>query len=710
MATLQKIRNRGGILVSIVIGLALVAFIVGDALSSGASIMNRSRNKVGEIAGESISIQEYQQKITKNEEMVKSMNGISALSEDQQQMIRENTWQQIVTNAIMEKEYENIGMGLSGDELYDLLLGDNMNPAVQQLFADPQTGQVDKDRARLVIKQLIEAPAGTPQKAYWLNMEEQIATARKQSKYNILLTRGLYVTDAFAKNFLENAATTVDISYILKSYNTISDSSITVTSNEIKDYYNSHQYLFQVPESRRIAYVSFDITASPEDIKETEEWVNSLKDEFASAPNVIEFATLSSEKRFPTAYLKKGELGYSELDDFIFVEKNNGVFGPYLKDQAYNIARVADRRMLPDSVKARHILIVPENGRSVQAAEKLADSLAGALRKGADFEAIAKRYSADQNSAINGGDLGWFTQNAMIQPFSDTVFFANKNEIKTVKTQYGYHIVQVTDRSKPEEKVLVGIISKEITPSQQTINNIYNDARVFVNNVTTITDFETAVTDHKQTKRIANLGKNDKTIPGMDNAREIIREAYLTDKTGNVLLTKEKSPIFESGNKFTVAVLTEIQKEGIASLNSVASLIKRELIRQKKGEIIAKELEKDMSGSQSLLSIAQKAKAEVVDANDVNFNSVQLPGAGIEPKVIAEAVAMNEGEISKPIIGNQGVYIVTVNTKHVNEVTPEQIAQAKASMLQTNFYRVNYQLLPSLVKKAGVVDSRYKFY
>lgn len=192
MATLQKIRNRGGILVSIVIGLALVAFIVGDALSSGASIMNRSRNKVGEIAGESISIQEYQQKITKNEEMVKSMNGISALSEDQQQMIRENTWQQIVTNAIMEKEYENIGMGLSGDELYDLLLGDNMNPAVQQLFADPQTGQVDKDRARLVIKQLIEAPAGTPQKAYWLNMEEQIATARKQSKYNILLTRGLY--------------------------------------------------------------------------------------------------------------------------------------------------------------------------------------------------------------------------------------------------------------------------------------------------------------------------------------------------------------------------------------------------------------------------------------------------------------------------------------------------------------------------------------
>ena len=155
MATLQKIRNRGGVLVSIVIGLALVAFIVGDALSSGASLINRSRNEVGEVG-------EYQQKIMKNEDFIKSMNGLSALTDEQQRMIRENTWNQIVSEIILNKEYEKLGLDVSGDELYDFLLGSNMNPAVSQLFADPNTGQVDKERARLIIKQLIEAPAGTP--------------------------------------------------------------------------------------------------------------------------------------------------------------------------------------------------------------------------------------------------------------------------------------------------------------------------------------------------------------------------------------------------------------------------------------------------------------------------------------------------------------------------------------------------------------------
>ena len=196
MATLQKIRNRGGVLVSIVIGLALVAFIVGDALSSGASLINRSRNKVGEVGGETIGIQEYQQKIMKNEDFIKSMNGLSALTDEQQRadehqqrMIRENTWNQIVSEIILNKEYEELGLDVSGDELYDFLLGSNMNPAVSQLFADPNTGQVDKERARLIIKQLIEAPAGTPQKEYWLNMEEQVNTARKQEKYNTLKSR-----------------------------------------------------------------------------------------------------------------------------------------------------------------------------------------------------------------------------------------------------------------------------------------------------------------------------------------------------------------------------------------------------------------------------------------------------------------------------------------------------------------------------------------
>ena len=292
----------------------------------------------------------------------------------------------------------------------------------------------------------------------------------------------------------------------MKSYNTVSDSAVKVTANEIKDYYNSHKYLFEREEARQIAYVNFDITASAEDIKETEDWVNDLKPEFAEAKNVLEFANLSSEKRFQPKYYKKGELDNEELDEFLFTEKSDGVFGPYLKDNAYNIVRVADRRVLPDSVRARHILIASNN---MAQSEKLADSLAGLIRKGGDFDALARQYSADQNTSVNGGDFGWFTQDQMLQPIADSAFFSNKNEVKVVRSNYGFHVLQVTDRSKPVDKVQIGIVAKEITPSQQTINKIYNDARTFANNINTVEDFEAALTANNQTKRIANLGKND---------------------------------------------------------------------------------------------------------------------------------------------------------------------------------------------------------
>ena len=298
----------------------------------------------------------------------------------------------------------------------------------------------------------------------------------------------------------------------------------------------------------------------------------------------------------------------------------------------------------------------------------------------------------------------------MIPAFSDSAFIAKKNEVKITRTNYGFHVLQVTDRSTPVEKVLVGIIAKEITPSQQTINKIYNDARTFANNTSTLADFDAAVTANNQTKRIANLSKNDATIPGIESAREIIRQAYLADKPGYVLVDKEKSPIFETGDKFTVAVLTSVQEEGIAPLNSVAPMIRTELIRKKKGEIISKELESAIAGSESLLSVAQKANAQVMDATDVSFSSFQIPGAGIEPKLISEVILMKENQISKPIIGNQGVYVVVVNSRTAETVTPEQIAAAKNSLQQTNMTKIYYQTLPALIKKAGVIDSRYKFY
>lgn len=708
MATLQNIRNRGGLLVSIIIGLALVAFIVGDALSSGASVFNRSRNQIGEIAGEGISIRDYQNKVAKNEEIVKMMNRISALNDEQQSMLRENTWQQIVMENIMNKEYEELGIEVSGEELYDMLLGENMNPAVRQMFADPNTGAIDLNRARSIIKSLIDAPANTPQKTYWLNLEEQIATSRKQEKYNNLLSKALYTTDAQAQEAAEDNAVKSDISYIVKNYSSIEDSTLNVSESEIKEYYNSRKKLFEQPEARKIVYVNFDVEASPDDYSETASWAKELMDEFAAASSPAEFVDLSSDKKFDGTYYKKDEIANDSLATFIF-SNTQGVFGPYLEDNSYRISRLADKRMLPDSVRARHILIAAQDNNYAQA-KGLADSLAQVLKKGGDFEALARQYSADQNSAVNGGDLGWFGPKMMVQPFSDTVFFAKPKDIKVVMTQYGAHIVQVTAQAKPVEKVQIATVIKEIVPSQKTTNKIYNDARNFASTIQTAEDFDKKVAETGLTKRTATLNKNDKSIAGMDNARDLVRQAYLSDKLNNVIYTNENSNIFETGNKYTIAVLTEIDEEGIAPLQSVASTIKRELIRKKKAEILKKELESAISGSESLLSVAQKAGLDVKEAPEITFNSFQIPGAGIEPKVIATASLLEEGTISAPIEGTQGVYVILVNNRTQEEINPDAVAQTKAMMTQSNMYRANYQALQALLKNAEVKDTRYKFY
>lgn len=708
MATLQTIRNRGGLLVSIVIGLALLAFIVGDALNSGSQIFNSGKNEVGEIAGEGISIIDFQNRVAKNEEIVKVMNNTAALNEEQQSMLRNNTWQQMVMEKLMEQEYDELGLNVSGDELYDVLLGDNMSPSVRQMFTDPATGTVDKDRARLYIKQVVEDKGLTPQKLYWLNMEEQTLATRKMAKYNDLLMKALYITDEQAKESTEANASKADISYIVKNYSTIDDSAIVVSNSEIKDYYNKNQKKFEQEESRKIVYVNFDIEPSGEDYVETEKAVKELVDEFTETNDPIDFVSLSSsDTKADRNYYKKEEITNDSLANYL-LNNRAAVYGPYLENNAYKISRIASVKMLPDSVRARHILIVPENN-DYQKAQIVADSLAKLLRKGANFEQLAKENSKDENSAVNGGDLGWFNQKAMVQPFSDSVFFAKKNDIKVVLTQYGAHVVQVTDMAKPVEKFQIATIEKEVTPSAKTTNKIYNDARTFATNISSTEDFNKKVEESGLTKRIASVDKNEKTVAGMDNARDMIRRIYMAEEPG-VVTTTDGSIIFENGNKYTIAVLTEIDEEGIAPINNVASNIKRILIQKKKAEQLKKELADIQNNSESLLSVAQKAGFEVKEATDITFNSFQIPGAGIEPKVIAASSILEQGKISAPIEGNQGVYIIMVNNRTSEEITPEMIQQTKEAMKQANMYRANYQSFQTILKNGEVKDERYKFY
>jgi peptidyl-prolyl cis-trans isomerase D len=708
MATLQKIRNRAGVLVAVVIGAALLAFIAGDLLKSGGSLLTSSRNEVAEIAGESVSIRDFQNRVNHTVEINKMMTGQSALSSEQLDRLREQVWQQLVQEIVMTQEYDELGISISPEELFDMVQGKNIDPMIRQMFQD-ENGQVDSKKIVATLKNLIEAPAGTPQKAYWLNIEEALKTQRALTKYNTLIQKGLYIPSAYAQNISEANSKKVDFSYVVKKYSDIADSTIQVSGSEVKSYYEDHKELFKQTESRKIEYITFDVDPSADDYQYTEKWINDLKADFIAAENNAQFVELNSDTKFNGFFQKDGEILNKELNDFMFKAKKGDLYGPYFENETYKIAKLNDVKMLPDSVKARHILIRPING-DIKKAEAKADSIKNLLSKGAKFAAMAKQFSDDQGSAVNGGDLGWFGAKRMVKPFSDAAFNSKKNEIKVVLTQFGAHVIQVTKKSKAVKKVQVAIVDRKVEPSQKTFQKIYAEARKFAGNNQTREAFDKAIETENLTKRVANLRKNSQNVAGLENSRELIRAAYQTDDKENILVNSEEAGVFEFGTKFVVAVLADIKEEGYADVQDVKNIIAREIRKDKKADIISKELTGNMKGSQSLLSVAQKENLEVKDASNISFQSFQIPGAGIEPNVIASSALLEKGKISEPIKGNQGVYVILVNNVTKNELKKEDVANFKNRLEQGYQYRTNYQAFQALKENANVVDKRYKFY
>ena len=707
MAALQKIRNRG-VFIGIVIGGALLAFIAGDALKSAGSLITGSRNEMAEIAGESVNIRDFQNRFNHNLEVTKLMSGQNSIPSDQMDKVREQVWQQMVQEIVMNREYDELGINLTSQELFDMVQGNNIDPTIRQLFTG-KDGQFDKDNVVRTLKQLISAPDGTPQKAYWLSIEKQLIAQRTLTKYNALIAKGLYIPTAYAKNMAGNDSKKVSFDYVVKNYNSISDSTVNVTAEEIKAYYNENKELFKQEESRKIDYVPFNIEPSTDDFKYTKKWISDLKDDFTTEANVAQFLELNSDTKLNTYYFAKDENSNKELDAFMFAGKKGDVFGPYDENDAYKLAKISDIKMMADSVKARHILIRPVEG-DIKSAEAKADSLMQLLKKGAKFAELARTNSEDQGSAVNGGDLGWFTQGRMVPEFNDAAFSSKKNEIKTITSQFGVHLIQVVALSKAVKKVQVAVLDRKVEASQKTFQTAYSAARKFAGENQGKDAFFKAISEQGLTRRVANLKKDTKLIPGLESSRELVRVAYNTDNMETILLNDESSAVFEFGDKFVVAILSNIKEEGFASVNDVQATVEREVRKNKKAEMMIASMSKNSKGAQSLLSVAQKESLEVKNAADVSFQSFQIPGAGIEPNVIANASDIEKGKISAPIKGNQGVYMILVNEVKEDAITEDAINIFKTRMTQNFQYRTSYQSMEVLRKNANIEDKRYKFY
>jgi peptidyl-prolyl cis-trans isomerase D len=356
--------------------------------------------------------------------------------------------------------------------------------------------------------------------------------------------------------------------------------------------------------------------------------------------------------------------------------------------------------MLPDSVKARHILIQPSEKLPFPKARILADSIKHLLENGADFVTLAHQYSADKNSLAKDGDLGWYKQGHMIKEFEDSTFIANKGDIVTATTKFGIHIIEIEDKGQEVKKVKVATIVRNVEPTDATRQVYYAKASRFAGENNTADKFDAAVEKESLTKRIAsNLKKMDKDIAGLENPREMIKWAYSAE-LGDV------SPVFELGNKFVVAKLTKIVEKGPAPLEDVTNEIKVAVTKEIKGQKLSDKLLQ--VNAKSLEDYSNKLNLPLQNAEKVVFSAYTIPGVGIEPEVIATATTVKPNVMTKPVAGNNGVFILKViNTDTVGTIT---IESEQMKMKQDIGYRIDYQVYNALMKAANINDERSKFF
>nr|WP_321405277.1 peptidylprolyl isomerase [uncultured Carboxylicivirga sp.] len=686
MATLEKIRSKAG-LVIVVIGVGMAAFLLGDLMNSGGSMFRSNQMEIAEINGTTVSLPEYQAYLTELEDYYKLNSRSAGMDENTSYELRETAWNQLVQDVIMNEKYDELGIEVTSDEIFEMATGKNVHPQIRQMFTNPQTGIFDKQQ---VINFLSQKNNDSNARFYWMFLEKQIKKERLMKKYSELLNKGMFITTAEAQAEAEAKKAVVDFDFVVKRYRSISDSTIIVSESEIKDYYNKNIENYKQDATREVEYVSFEVKPSADDKAATLDWITKSRAEFANPEtDPIQYVKMNSETEYVDRNWKKEQLSV-QLQDFVSGAKVGEVYGPYLEAETYKLTRLVDIKEMPDSVKARHILLKDP---------AVADSLFTLVKGGANFADIARSNSQDPGSAINGGDLGWFNEGTMVKEFNDACFNGKKGDIVKVQTQFGIHIINIQDKGTPVTKYNIATLDRQITYSSKTNQQVYAQAAKFASQNKTYDQFNESIQSENLIKRYGrNIRQADRKVSNLENSREMVRWAFKAD-------IKDMSEIFEFGDEYVIAYLTGINEEGYQSLASVKSAIERQLRNEKKAEQLIAEINNNKKGN-DLNALASAINEEVQSANDITFASYQVPGAGVEPALVALATTAKQGEVSAPVAGNNGVFVVKVTDITMDETDVEA---AKAQMKQNNAYKV-YQAYQTIKDKASIVDERIKFY
>ena len=721
MATLERIRRRSGLLI-IVIGFAMAAFILTDLLGSGNSIFN-DYSSIGKIDGEKIDRQDFAMRI---DELVASNPQYGNFSVKQQ---ADFVWNQLSREIIMGKEYDKLGMSVTAEELrYDLI----NNPQVRQiqLFQDQNTGQFSEESYTAGLNYLIEnKDQNADFQQFWVQWVAFQKSVKDQSlvfKYNNAVEKGLYTPAALARADYIASSQSYNVSFIQMPYAAISDSTIEVSDSEKKAWYNAHKEEFKQEAVRNIEYINFPIVPSEADKMEIKEELASLKENkvvyntatstndttygFAQTDNDSAFAAMYSDQSIDMGYYGEGQLP-PVLDTVLFDAEVGTLVGPYEEAGGYKLSKLSEVKFLPDSVKARHILIAYQGAerssatRSGQEAKTLADSLFAALKEdNSNFEEVSREYNDDVVAAGKGGDLGYFSQGQMATAFNNYCFYNEKGDIGLVFTQFGFHIVEITDQKGSNKSIRVASIFRNVFSSEATIKEIYSKASTFASEAQRTEDY-TALADENgyQLRPATNIKEFEDQIPGLGTSRKIVQWAWNEDREeGSIGL------IDNNGQGYVVVILTDIFEEGYTPMDKVMGRVTEGAINKKKGEQLVKQMEEAAAGKTDINAVAQ-ALNTTVKTQSLNRKSVALTGAGNEPEVIGAIVSMEPNVMSVPMAGERAAYIFMVTS--INEAYDKpDYAEDQQNLNQGMRTRVAGQTFESIKEGVDIDDRRSMFY
>jgi peptidyl-prolyl cis-trans isomerase D len=595
------------------------------------------------------------------------------------------------SDILVGEQLEELGINVTSKELMDLVSGDNPHPQVRQAFTDPNTGQFNPNA---VIQFLQNLDNDEATKAQWVDFEQALKRNHRMDKYNTLVKKGIYTPSALANVKYNENNGALAFKYVYKPYTAIEDSAADLTESEISSFYKKTKSEYEQKASRKIAYAYFPIVPSSDDQAEAKQWADRMYGDFKTNSNDSTFVNANSDAGFIPVY-------YSELnapvgvDTTLWDQDSAYVAGAKLIGSTWSISKVKAIKIAPDSVKARHILISSQI-RTRELAEKTADSVMMALQGGVAFDSLVV-LSDDDVSAEKGGDLDWFAEGMMVKPFNDAAFTAEIGEYKKAESQFGFHIIEVTEKLEDVKKIQIATITREVLPSKATYADLFNQANSFSINVADMESFAAELTKNNLQQRSAILNESDNLVQGLDASRDLAR--WTQDaKEGDVSEAKDVD------GAFVVAIVENVDAEGFSTLGKVRNRVEFLARQEKKADMLSKEL----VDASEISELATKTGLTVENVN-VTFASPSIAGIGLEPKVVGAAWSLTPGQLSQPIAGNNGVFVVSVDKK-VDAGEPN-LSEIRLSESRGIAAKVdNGAVYNALKEKADLIDNRTKFY